>query len=81
VAVTDQLQQESERAARGRGRRQTGVLGRGRQPGGGATVALEEVEAECFDLPVLSYHELMPTLKLDVLDRVPSPGAPMLPAS
>jgi len=39
------------------------------------------IEAECFDLPVLSYHELMPTLKLDVLDRVPSPGAPMLPAS
>jgi type III secretion protein V len=39
------------------------------------------IEAECFDLPVLSYHELMPTLKLDVLDRVPSPGAPMLAAA
>jgi len=36
------------------------------------------IEAECFDLPVLSYHELMPTLKLDVLERVPSPEAPML---
>lgn len=28
------------------------------------------VEAECFDTPVLSYHELMPTLRLDVLARV-----------
>jgi type III secretion protein V len=32
------------------------------------------VEAECFDTPVLSYHELMPTLQLDVLDRVAVPG-------
>src|SRR5262252_6298735 len=39
------------------------------------------IEPECFDTPVLSYHELMPTLKLDVLDRVPMPGAPMLQAS
>jgi type III secretion protein V len=38
------------------------------------------IEPECFDTPVLSYHELMPTLQLDVLDRVPVPGAPMLQA-
>jgi type III secretion protein V len=39
------------------------------------------IEAECFDTPVLSYHELMPTLQLDVLDRVAVPGAPMLEAA
>jgi len=39
------------------------------------------IEPECFDTPVLSYHELMPTLKLDVLDRVAMPGAPLLQAS
>ncbi|HMN81023.1 MAG TPA: FHIPEP family type III secretion protein [Burkholderiaceae bacterium] len=33
------------------------------------------IEQECFDTPVLSYHELMPTLKLDVLDRIASPVA------
>jgi len=38
------------------------------------------IEHECFDTPVLSYHELMPSLKLDVLDRVAAPGAPMLAA-
>jgi len=27
------------------------------------------IEPECFDMPVLSYHELMPTLQLEVLDR------------
>jgi len=32
-------------------------------------------------LPVLSYHELMPTLKLDVADRVGAPGAPLLEAA
>ena len=32
------------------------------------------IENECFDTPVLSYHELMPTLQLDVLDRVAVPG-------
>jgi type III secretion protein V len=32
------------------------------------------IEPECFDTPVLSYHELMPTLQLDVLDRVAVPG-------
>jgi type III secretion protein V len=36
------------------------------------------IEPECFDTPVLSYHELMPSLQLDVLDRVAVPGAPML---
>jgi type III secretion protein V len=39
------------------------------------------IEPECFDTPVLSYHELMPTLQLDVLDRVAVPGAPMLEAA
>ncbi|WP_280156094.1 flagellar biosynthesis protein FlhA [Piscinibacter sp. XHJ-5] len=39
------------------------------------------IEPECFDTPVLSYHELMPTLQLDVLDRVSVPGAPMLEAA
>jgi len=38
------------------------------------------IEHECFDTPVLSYHELMPSLKLDVLERVAAPGAPMLAA-
>ena len=38
------------------------------------------IEPEAFDTPVLSYHELMPTLQLEVLDRVPVPGAPMLAA-
>jgi type III secretion protein V len=39
------------------------------------------IELDCFDVPVLSYHELMPTLKLDVVDRVGAPGAPMLEAA
>jgi type III secretion protein V len=39
------------------------------------------IEAECFETPVLSYHELMPTLQLEVLDRVDVPGAPMLEAA
>jgi type III secretion protein V len=39
------------------------------------------IEPECFDTPVLSYHELMPTLQLDVLDRVAAPGAPLLEAA
>jgi len=39
------------------------------------------IEPECFDTPVLSYHELMQTLQLDVLDRVAAPGAPMLEAA
>jgi type III secretion protein V len=32
------------------------------------------IELECFDVPVLSYHELMPTLQLDVVDRVGLPA-------
>jgi len=39
------------------------------------------VEFDCFDVPVLSYHELMPTLKLDVVDRIGAPGAPLLEAA
>jgi type III secretion protein V len=39
------------------------------------------IEPDCFETPVLSYHELMPTLQLDVLDRVAVPGAPMLEAA
>jgi type III secretion protein V len=39
------------------------------------------IEPECFDTPVLSYHELMPTLQLDVVDRVALPGAPALAAA
>ncbi len=39
------------------------------------------IEPECFDTPVLSYHELMPTLQLNVLDRVEVPGATMLEAA
>lgn len=39
------------------------------------------VEAECFDTPVLSYHELMPTLRLDVLARVGDEPAVQLEAA
>lgn len=39
------------------------------------------IENECFDTPVLSFHELVPTLQLDVADRVAAPGAPMLAAA
>jgi type III secretion protein V len=38
------------------------------------------IEPECFDTPVLSFHELMPTLELDILDRLGVPAAPMLKA-
>ncbi|WP_217283599.1 flagellar biosynthesis protein FlhA [Pseudaquabacterium terrae] len=38
------------------------------------------IEPECFDTPVLSYHELMPTLELDILERIDVPSAPMLKA-
>ncbi len=38
------------------------------------------IEQECFDLPVLSFHELMPTLKLDAVDRVGLPENPKLAA-
>ncbi|MDO5626160.1 MAG: flagellar biosynthesis protein FlhA [Pseudomonadota bacterium] len=39
------------------------------------------IEPDCFDTPVLSYHELLPTLHLEVLARVGADGAPMLEAA
>ncbi len=39
------------------------------------------IEAECFDTPVLSYHELLPTLRLEVLDRVGPPPSRLLGAA
>ena len=39
------------------------------------------IETDCFDIPVLSYHELMPTLHLEVLGRVSVDGTPMLEAA
>jgi type III secretion protein V len=39
------------------------------------------IETECFDTPVLSFHELVPTLQLDVAARVGLPGAPLLEAA
>lgn len=33
------------------------------------------IEAECFDTPVLSFHELLPTLRLTPLFHLPPPGA------
>ena len=33
------------------------------------------IEPECFDTPVLSYHELLPNLQLDVLERIGAPTA------
>jgi type III secretion protein V len=39
------------------------------------------IEGECFDTPVLSYHELTPTLQLDVIDRVALPATPLLEAA
>jgi type III secretion protein V len=35
------------------------------------------IEAECFDTPVLSFHELLPTLKLDIAGRVAFPRDPL----
>jgi type III secretion protein V len=32
------------------------------------------IEAECFDTPVLSFHELLPTLRLTPLHHLPPPG-------
>ena len=49
VAVAEQLQQQAERAAPGRRRRQPGVLGGAGQPRGRAPVAFEEVEPERLD--------------------------------
>jgi type III secretion protein V len=39
------------------------------------------IEPECFETPVLSYHELMPTLKLEIAERIDVPGAAMLAAA
>jgi type III secretion protein V len=39
------------------------------------------IEAECFDTPVLSFHELMPTLQLNVLHRVGLADAARLQAA
>lgn len=36
------------------------------------------IEQDCFDMPVMSYHELEPTLTLDVVDRVTMPELPQL---
>ena len=51
MAVSQQLQQEAERAADRRRRRQAGVLGRAREPRGRAAVAVEQVEPERLDRP------------------------------
>jgi len=39
------------------------------------------VEPDAYDTPVLSYHELMPTLQLDVRERIGVPGASLLEAA
>jgi type III secretion protein V len=39
------------------------------------------IETDCFDTPVLSYHELMPTLRLEVIERISLEEAPMLEAA
>ncbi len=39
------------------------------------------IEPDAFDTPVLSYQELMPSLKLDVLDRVGLAQSPLLEAA
>jgi type III secretion protein V len=39
------------------------------------------IETECFDTPVLSYHELVPTLRLEPAGRVSVPEAPLLEAA
>lgn len=39
------------------------------------------IELDCFDLPVLSYHELSPTLELQVVDRVGPPRSNILEAA
>ena len=38
------------------------------------------IEQDCFDVPVLSYHELLPSLQLEALHRVSTEDAPMLEA-
>ncbi|MDO5087060.1 MAG: flagellar biosynthesis protein FlhA [Comamonadaceae bacterium] len=39
------------------------------------------IEADCFDVPVLSYHELLPTLQLESLHRVGTEDVPLLEAA
>jgi type III secretion protein V len=36
------------------------------------------IEPDCFSTPVLSYHELVPSLQLEVLARLGGEGAPRL---
>ncbi|WP_288924335.1 flagellar biosynthesis protein FlhA [uncultured Ottowia sp.] len=38
------------------------------------------IEQDCFDVPVLSYHELLPSLQLEALHRVSTEDAPLLEA-
>lgn len=38
------------------------------------------IEAECFDTPVLSFHELLPTLRLTPLHHLPPPRLDTAPA-
>ena len=38
------------------------------------------IEQDCFDIPVLSYHELLPSLQLEALHRVSTEDAPLLEA-
>ena len=39
------------------------------------------IEAECFDTPVLSYHELVPSVRLEVAARIGMPRPPYLEAA
>jgi type III secretion protein V len=39
------------------------------------------IETECFDTPVLSFHELVPTLRIDVAARIGVPEAHLLEAA
>jgi type III secretion protein V len=39
------------------------------------------IETECFDIAVLSFHELLPNLSLEATERVGLPQAPMLEAA
>lgn len=39
------------------------------------------IDTVCFDTPVLSFHELIPTLELDVATHVQLPQAPLLQAA
>ncbi len=39
------------------------------------------IDTDCFDTPVLSYHELMPTLRLHALGRVEVPEVKLLQAA